>query len=437
MYKRVIQFINDNKLIEKKDKILIGFSGGPDSVALAKILINISKFFDLEIALCHINHSLRGEESDGDEEFCKNFSIKNGLNFYSLKADITGYSKENSIGLEEAGREIRYEYFHQVAKDNSYNKIALAHNLDDNVETFLFRLMRGTGLHGLKGIPVQRDSIIRPLLFLKKSEILSFLEETNEDFRIDSSNNHNVYTRNKIRLDLIPYIEKEFNPKFKEGVSSLIQEISSQNLVTHKFTDIDSFLTMSTTEKRQILYSLLKEKEISISRKKIDDIISVLDKDGYKEFSLGNGYLLKKSYNFIKIVKEEVKNSKNDKIALDIPCKISYNGYTIETKFVSEVEKKLNHFYFNYNDLETPIYVRTKQDGDKFLPIGMSSFKKVKKFFIDEKIEKEKRDTIPIITAGEEILLIGNLRQSSLGILAAQNNKILLVKVEEGVFNER
>lgn len=297
--------------------------------------------------------------------------------------------------------------------------------------------MRGTGLHGLKGIPVQRDSIIRPLLFLKKSEILSFLEETNEDFRIDSSNNHNVYTRNKIRLDLIPYIEKEFNPKFKEGVSSLIQEISSQNLVTHKFTDIDSFLTMSTTEKRQILYSLLKEKEISISRKKIDDIISVLDKDGYKEFSLGNGYLLKKSYNFIKIVKEEVKNSKNDKIALDIPCKISYNGYTIETKFVSEVEKKLNHFYFNYNDLETPIYVRTKQDGDKFLPIGMSSFKKVKKFFIDEKIEKEKRDTIPIITAGEEILLIGNLRQSSLGILAAQNNKILLVKVEEGVFNER
>lgn len=437
MYKNVIKFISEHKLIEKKDKVLIGFSGGPDSVALANILISISQTFDIEIALCHINHSLRGKESDEDEKFCMKFSKEKNITFYSLKADVLAYSKENSIGLEEAGREIRYDYFQKIAKENSFNKIALAHNLDDNVETFLFRLMRGTGLHGLKGIPIKRDNIIRPLMFLKKSEILAYLEENNEKFRIDSSNNDNIYTRNKIRLDLIPYIEKEFNPRFKESINNLIEEISSYNNHVSEFSDIDSFSNMSLLDKRNILYNLLKEKNISISRSKIDDIINLLHRDGYKEFSLGDGYLLKKSYNSIKIVKEDIKNNKNEKIALDIPCKISYNGYTIEINFVSKLEKKLNHFYFDYNNLETPIFVRTRQEGDKFLPIGMTSYKKVKKFFIDEKIEKEKRDIIPIITAGEEILLIGNLRQSSLGILAAQTNKILLVKVEEGVFNER
>jgi len=176
---------------------------------------------------------------------------------------------------------------------------------------------------------------------------------------------------------------------------------------------------------------------LETSRNKVDEILKVLLREGHKEVSLGKGLILKKSYNSIKITKEDIKLNKKEKIALDIPCKIGYNGYTIEISFTKEVTKEKNHFYFDYEKLKFPLFVRTKEDGDKFLPVGMESYKKLKKFFIDEKIDKDLRETIPIVTAGDEILLIGNLRKSSIGKFTANSNKIILVKVEEGVFSER
>lgn len=220
------KLIEEEKLVEENDKILVALSGGPDSVALLRLLLEIKDKYKIELGLCHINHMLRGENSDGDEEFCKRLSQYYKIPFYSLRANIEAYGKEKKIGLEEAGREIRYEFFNRISTQNSYNKIALAHNLDDNVETFLFRLIRGTGINGLKGIPVKRDKIIRPLLNTKKSDILDYLSNINQEYRIDESNNEKVYSRNKIRLDLIPYIEKEFNPNFKESITSLINDFS-------------------------------------------------------------------------------------------------------------------------------------------------------------------------------------------------------------------
>ena len=437
MQKRLIEFIEEEKLIEKNDKILVAFSGGPDSVGLVRLLLEIRERYSLTLGLAHINHCLRGDESDGDEAFCKEFGELTGLEFFSLRTDVEKYSKEKGIGLEEAGREVRYEFFQKVAEEHGYSKIALAHNLDDNVETFLFRLMRGTGLNGLKGIPVKREKIIRPLLFLKKIEILIYLKEIRQGFRIDNSNYDTVYTRNKIRMDLIPYIEKEFNPKFKENISALIEDFNNLSQGDKDFTDLESFFNYSKAGQKEILYKLLKKNSLETSRNKVDEILKVLHKEGHKEVSLGKGLILKKSYNSIKIIKENIKHSKKEKIALDIPCKIGYNGYTIETSLTDKVTQEKNHFYFDYEKLEFPLIVRTKEEGDKFLPIGMESYKKLKKFFIDEKIDKELRETMPIVTAGDEIILIGNIRKSSIGKFTAESNKIILVKVEEGVFSER
>lgn len=439
MYKKFIEYIEKEELIEKDDKILIAFSGGPDSVALGSMLIGIKKDYNMKLAICHINHNLRGKESEGDEKFCKEFSEKHNLDFFSLSADVTSYSKEKKIGLEEAGREIRYEFLQKVAKENNYNKIALAHNLDDNVETFLFRLMRGTGLEGLKGIPVKRDKIIRPLLFMKKSEILSYLEEIKQEFRIDSSNNDNIYTRNKIRLDLIPYIEKEFNPKFKETVSRLIEDISETSEENLNFTTLEEFLSLSKRNQKSILYKMLKEKNLEISRGKIDEILKVIEKNGYKEVSLGNDFILKKTYKLIEIVKDKSykKNKEKEKIELDIPSKIEYNGCNIEIRLVDKLEKNKNYFYFDYDKLSFPIFVRLREEGDKFYPLGMDRGKKLKKFFIDEKIDKDLREKIPIITDKDNILLIGNIRRSSVGQVSEESKKIVLIKVEEGVFSEQ
>lgn len=436
MIKNFIELIKKESLIEKGDKILIGLSGGPDSVALVTLFFEIKNLYNLSLGFCHINHLLREDDSEEDELFCKNLANRYNTEIFVLREDIAEYSKKNKIGLEEAGRNIRYDFFENISKNNGYNKIALAHNLDDNVETFLFRLFRGTGIHGLKSIPVKRNNIIRPLLSTQKTEILDYLKEKNEAYRIDLSNNETIYSRNKIRLELVPYIEKEFNPKFKESIHKLINDFDTYEEDIYEELDLVTLKKLSDNEKKKKIFSYLRGFEIEISRAKVDEVLNILDKEGYKEIHLGKGLVLKKNYNNIKVEVEESKNYKKDKIQLDIPNKIGYNGYTIETKLVENVMKAKDHFYFDYDKITKPIFVRTKIDGDSFIPVGMENQKKLKKFFIDEKVEKEKRESIPIVFSGEEVLLVGNLRSSKLANLTENSNKILLLKVEEGIFSE-
>ena len=410
------KLIEEEKLVEENDKILVALSGGPDSVALLRLLLEIKDKYKIELGLCHINHMLRGENSDGDEEFCKRLSQYYKIPFYSLRANIEAYGKEKKIGLEEAGREIRYEFFNRISTQN-----------------------RGTGINGLKGIPVKRDKIIRPLLNTKKSDILDYLSNINQEYRIDESNNEKVYSRNKIRLDLIPYIEKEFNPNFKESITSLINDFSFEEdfeILDNKL-EIEYLNKLSKAKKGKLIYSFLKFNDIELNRNKVEEIISILEKDGYKEISLGRGLILKKSYKTISIEKEKREDSKKSKIQLDIPDKIGYNGHIIEVMLVNKPVTGKNCFNFDYDKITEPLYVRTKNEGDKFLPVGMESYKKLKKFFIDQKVEKEKREEIPIIFSGDEILLIGNLRSSRVASLTENSNNILLLKVEEGVFSER
>ena len=429
------KLIEEEKLVEENDKILVALSGGPDSVALLRLLLEIKNKYKIELGLCHINHMLRGENSDGDEEFCKRLSQYYKIPFYSLRANIEAYGKEKKIGLEEAGREIRYEFFNRISTQNSYNKIALAHNLDDNVETFLFRLIRGTGINGLKGIPVKRDKIIRPLLNTKKSDILDYLSNINQEYRIDESNNEKVYSRNKIRLDLIPYIEKEFNPNFKESITSLINDFSFEEdfeILDNKL-EIETLNRLSKVRKSKLIYSFLKFNDIELNRNKVEEIINILEKDGYKEISLGRGLILKKSYKTISIEKEKKEDLKKSKIQLDIPCKMSYNKYKISLSFTEKIEEKENCFYFDYSLIKEKLFVRTKLEGDKFMPKGMTDYKKLKKFFIDEKIDRELRDKIPLIFSGEDLILVGNLRRSNHYIPNKESQKILLLKIEEGI----
>ena len=193
MLNKVTNYINDNKLIEKQDKVLIALSGGPDSVCMLHILYKLKEVFDIELGAIHINHMLRGDESDKDEEYIIRLCSELGINYYVKRIDIECVANKEGVSLEVAGRNERYKAFEEIRKEHGYNKIAVAHNENDQAETVIMRMMRGTGLEGLTGIKSKRkDGIIRPILCLKRNEIEDYCKENNLNPRIDKSNHERI-----------------------------------------------------------------------------------------------------------------------------------------------------------------------------------------------------------------------------------------------------
>ena len=212
MKEKVKEIIKKYNLINSGDKIVLGVSGGPDSIAMLDILRQLKSEMEFEIYVVHINHSIRGEDADEDEEYVKNYCEKYNIKCFSKKIDVPTIAKTKKIGTEEAGRKVRYEYFEEILKETKSNKIAIAHNKNDKVETIIMHLLRGSGISGLRGIePIREEKFIKPLIECDRQEIENYCKENNLQPRIDKTNFENEYTRNKIRNIVIPYIKKEFN----------------------------------------------------------------------------------------------------------------------------------------------------------------------------------------------------------------------------------
>lgn len=229
MLEKVLQTIVKNKLIQNGDKIVIGVSGGPDSIALLDVLIKLQNKIKFDITVAHINHMIRAEAIDDQkyvEQYCKNKKIK----CFVKQAKVEEVAKNQKIGTEEAGRNLRYEFFNEILEKTNSNKIATAHSKNDNAETVLMNILRGSGTSGLKGIQAARDDkYIRPLIECERKEIEEYCNENNLEPRIDKTNMENIYTRNKVRNLLIPYIQREFNPNIIEALNRLSQIASMEN----------------------------------------------------------------------------------------------------------------------------------------------------------------------------------------------------------------
>ena len=215
---KVKETIEKYELMQQGDKIVLGVSGGPDSICMLHILAKLLEKKSLKVA--HINHMIR-EEAENDEEYVKNYCQKNGIEFYSKRIDIKKIAYTNKIGLEEAGRNARYEYFNEILEKTNATKIAIAHNKNDKVETVLMNILRGSGTQGLRGIEAKRGKIIRPLIECERKEIEKYCEENELNPRIDKTNFEDIYNRNKIRNVVIPYVQKEFNPNIIQTISRL------------------------------------------------------------------------------------------------------------------------------------------------------------------------------------------------------------------------
>ncbi|MBP3255334.1 MAG: tRNA lysidine(34) synthetase TilS [Clostridia bacterium] len=265
---KLLKTITEYNLIQKGDNIVIGVSGGPDSMALLNMLINLRKEnkIDAKLIVAHINHGIR-EEAEEETKYVKDFCDSNSIPCYIKREKVEELAKEQKVGTEEAGRKLRYSFFDEVANKENANKIATAHNANDNAETVLMNIMRGSGTSGLKGIEIKRDDkFIRPLLKITRKEIETYCEDNKLNPKIDRTNLENIYTRNKIRNELIPSIEKEFNPNIVTSLNRLSELLNEedeyiQKVVENKYKDvlIEEHLGNNKLEgKEQIILDLKK-----------------------------------------------------------------------------------------------------------------------------------------------------------------------------------
>lgn len=433
--KKVLDKIKKGNLIEKNDRIVIGFSGGPDSVFLLEMLLKIKEEYNLTFALVHINHLFRGQEALRDENFAVEVGKKYGIEVFVKRKSMQKMAEENKITLEEAGREIRYSFFDEILEKINGNKVALAHNLDDQIETFLFRMIRGSSLEGLEGINEKRDKFIRPINEIYKKDIMEYLDKNNIPYKIDSTNLENDYTRNSIRLDLIPFIEKRYNPRFKEKISNLMSEIKEVNsTLKPEYSDyiIENILRVEKLNenndyfKGKIINYYLNSNGISVSREKIKNIIKILNSGGSKKIKLDRGYTLIKEYDKIFIInsKTDKKEVKEERII--IPNEVEFGDYIISAK-VEEQKKENGSYEFITNLKEgNEIIIRKRNPGDRILCIGMDNYKKVKDIMINSKIPKDEREKIPVIVCEDEIVWLAGIRKSKKFISEKADKNVVL-----------
>ena len=262
MKEKVIETIKKYKLIENGDKLVLGVSGGPDSISMLKILNDIRNDkktqIEFDIIVAHINHMIRKEAKE-DEKYVQKFCEKIDIQFYSKSIDVQKIANNNKIGTEEAGRKARYEFFNEVLNNTNSNKIAIAHNKNDKVETIIMNILRGSGITGLKGIePIKNNKYIRPLIECERYEIEQYCKQNNIEARIDKTNFENIYTRNKIRNIVIPYIKEEFNPNINQTIIRLSDLVKEENEYLEK-TVKNKYKELIIEEQKKEIIMNLKE----------------------------------------------------------------------------------------------------------------------------------------------------------------------------------
>lgn len=444
-------------MIKKNDKIIVAVSGGPDSICLLHILNTLKEKYSIELYVAHINHCLRGEESDKDEEYVREVCKHYDIDFYSTRIDVTHLAKEKKMSFETAAREARYIFFDEVIKKVQGNKIALAHNANDQCETVLMRIMRGTGTEGLVGIkPVRDNMYIRPLLNMTRKEIEEYCSINNLKPRLDKTNLETVYTRNKIRLELIPYIEKNFNSNIIDSVNRLVENITIDidymdflsKEFYNKYTSIkkdriilskELFFEHKAIVSRVIRSSInsLKGNLFNYEKIHIDGIIKLQQFDTGKTIMLPDNFVAINNYGDIHILSKLdlcIENNKSEyKLQLgknQIAEDICVNLEIVNIEEINEKLKNNDVKYFDYDKINDDVILRYRRDGDRIVPLGMKGSKKLKDLFIDLKIPKEKRDSIPLICFGEEIAWIVGYRISEKFKIEKSTKNILKIFIE-------
>lgn len=457
MYNLVKYNIIDKNLIITGDNVLIGLSGGPDSVFLFHNLRKLKEELSFNLYASHINHMYRGEDAQHDEDFVRALCNKYNVRLFVKRKHAGEYAKELKVTEEEAGRILRYNFFKENLNEIGGGKIAVAHNLNDQAETVLQRIIRGSGIDGLSAMSFQKDNLIRPMLNVPKSEILNYLHENNLEYCIDKTNLHDIYGRNKIRLNLIPYLEKNFNPNIQFALFRMSETMERDKKIIEKYTELIYRDVLLKKNDKKIILDLKKLKKIedgelgrilrrsieelkgntiNVEMKHIDYAIDFV-KTGTtgKKINLAEGFTIVISYdNFIIEKKVEKIANFQYNVVLNNPLYIPEVGKTIFCKVlnVSEFEREdKNSVNLDYSLIKGSIVVRNRLPGDSMIPCGMTGNKKIKDIFIDLKIPAEERDLRLIIADDDNILWLEGFRIHNDFKVSSSTNKILNISMED------
>lgn len=447
MISKIFGTIDKFNMLSDASEVVVGFSGGADSTALLHFLYyyasNKGKKF--KVSAVHINHNLRGQEALRDENFAINFCKSHGIELAIKQVNIKKISSERKIGLEEAGRLARYEIFENIAETKNA-KIATAHTLSDRCETMIMNLIRGSSLKGLCSIPPVRGNIIRPLIELTRGEIELYCKTENLKFIDDSSNFERDYTRNKIRLDIIPYI-KSINPAFEKSVQRSLDILTSEenymeNIASKELRSIKSkngyccekIKNLDFAVKMRVISKILKEDcHVNFQQKHINLVAGMIDKN-LKGVSLPNNVEIYQRNGYINFFIKDLSKS------TDWEYKIKdFNLLTeIKTNIIIKVlpfckyekSKSKKEYLIDWNKLPTECVIRNRRAGDRFFLSKRKVTKSLKKLFNELKIPESTRKNIPMIAFQNEIIWIDQIGVSGKYIPDKNTKNIAIIHKE-------
>jgi tRNA(Ile)-lysidine synthase len=438
MFHKFKKFIDDYNLIKPDDRILLAVSGGIDSM----VMTHLFQQLDNVLGIAHCNFSLRSMESDKDEEMVRNYATEKNISFYATRFETSAYAKTNGLSVQMAARELRYEWFEEIRKEYRYDTIAVAHNLNDNIETLLINLTRGTGLTGLSGMRPVFNRIIRPLLFATRQDIIDYCNQNHITFREDKSNADTKYTRNKIRHQIIPVL-KEINPSIETTLNETAERFNGINEI---ISDYISGLRERVSEQKNksIVFNISRLKELlqnktvlyelfkpfGITNILLNDLINVINgKTG--------GQIFTSTHRIIKNRKEIIVSSEDNgnesiysvkdlKGFRKIPGIVSA-GYIK----VTDTFKIPSDPYIACIDSEKvsfPFIIRKWKEGDHFYPLGMKQKKKLSDYFINNKYSRLDKENSHILESGGKIVWIIGDRIDDRFKITKATKKVLIIK---------
>lgn len=456
---KILKTISEFNMFGKGDKVLAAVSGGADSVCMLHMLCALRKNLGFELACAHLNHGLRGEDAEADAKFVEAFCKKLDVPFFLKKVDVAELAKEGKLSTEEAGRKARYDFFNELKEAHGFTRIATAHNKNDNAETVLMRIIRGSGLDGLSGIPyIREDNVVRPLLDVSRQEIEEYCKKYNLEFCTDATNLENDYTRNKVRNLLIPFIEKEFNTGLIDSLNRLSKNASQDSRFVNEYAKrlferlgsplpggklntihIESFKMVDDAIRARILRMAAEKAvpEAKLEHKHISELMDMLDKPTGTQISLPMGITVRVNYGWLTFE------------GPDASCEVCQDdkGFFAqikvgETLFVESIGKeitlrmedgrykcKINEAALDPDVLGSqPLFIRNRRDGDRIVWFPDGRTKKIKNVFIDEKIDKKDREKIPLLCTGDEVVAIIGGRVSEKYKLTKESERALVIE---------